>query len=332
MLADETDAAIRTGREGLEMAERLGLTELVPAALVNIGCARGNSGDLEGGIADLERGIEIAKATNNPELARAYHNRGVMDTNLDRIWEWELLAKEAADRLGHGPVGRFVEGQMLLHAFDRGAWDDFLVRAEESLLTYEAGAPSYNEVWVRDNLSYLHLARGDDDRAIAEAARSLALAREVKDPQALQPALSGNVRTELALGRIEIARSSALELMALLERGVTSFGLLRLSLNADVLDIRDGMSRIVSTLPDRPYVRAPTAVLAGDYVSAAGLYADDGWRVDEAEVRLRAAESLVAQGRRAEGDAQLQLALAFYRSVRATRFIREAEALLAATA
>jgi hypothetical protein len=120
--------------------------------------------------------------------------------------------------------------------------------------------------------------------------------------------------------------------MALLERGVTTFGLLRLSLNADVLDIRDGMSRIVSTLPDRPYVRAPAAVLAGDYVGAAGLYADDGWRVDEAEVRLRAAESLVAQGRRAEGDVQLQLALAFYRSVRATRFIREAEALLAATA
>ena len=49
-------------------------------------------------------------------------------------------------------------------------------------------------------------------------------------------------------------------------------------------------------------------------------------------MRLRAAESLVAQGRRAEADVQLQKALAFYRSVGATRFIREGEALLAATA
>ena len=332
MLADEIDEAIRAGREGLEISERLGLTELVPAALVNIGCARGNAGDLEGGIADLERAIEIAKATNNPELARAYHNRGAMETNLDRIWEWELLAKEAADRLGHGPVGRFVEGQMLLHAFDRGDWDEFVVLAEEFLVTCKAGAPSYNEVWVRENMAYLCLARSEDDRAIAEAARSLALAREVKDPQALQPALSGNVRTELALGRVERARTFARELMGLLERGVTTFGLLRLSLAADALDIRDELSRIVATLPDQPYVRMPSAALAGDFVGAADMCAEDGWRVDEAELRLRAAESLVAQGRRAEADVQLQEALAFYRSVRARRFVRDGEALLAATA
>jgi class 3 adenylate cyclase/tetratricopeptide (TPR) repeat protein len=332
MLADETGEAIRTGREGLEMAERLGLTELIPAALVNIGSARGNAGDLAGGCADLDRAIEIAKATNNPELARAYHNRGVMESNLDRIWEWELLAKDAADRLGHGPVASFVEAQMLLHAFDRGAWDEFLVHAEESLVAYEDGAPSYNEVWVREDLSYLCLARGDDDRAIAEAARSLTLAREIKDPQSLQPALSGNVRTELALGSVESAGTFARELMALLERGVTTFGLLRLSLAADVLDIRRELSRIVTTLPDQPYVRVPAAALAGDFVGAAEMCAEDGWRVDEAELRLRAAESLVAQVRNAEADVQLQQALAFYRSVGATRFIHEGDALLAETA
>ncbi len=49
-------------------------------------------------------------------------------------------------------------------------------------------------------------------------------------------------------------------------------------------------------------------------------------------MRLRAAERLVADGRRAEADVQLQKALAFYRSVGATRYIREGEALLAATA
>jgi hypothetical protein len=55
-------------------------------------------------------------------------------------------------------------------------------------------------------------------------------------------------------------------------------------------------------------------------------------RLDEAEARLRAAEQLLAEGRRAAADEQLRLAIAFWRSVGATLFIREAEQLLAATA
>ena len=52
----------------------------------------------------------------------------------------------------------------------------------------------------------------------------------------------------------------------------------------------------------------------------------------EACCRLCAAEAYVAQGRRAEADEQLRPALAFYRSVGATRYVREGEALLAASA
>jgi len=42
--------------------------------------------------------------------------------------------------------------------------------------------------------------------------------------------------------------------------------------------------------------------------------------------------TLVEEGRRAEADEHLRRALAFYRSVRATRYIREGETLLAASA
>ena len=44
----------------------------------------------------------------------------------------------------------------------------------------------------------------------------------------------------------------------------------------------------------------------------------------EAIARLRARAQLVAEGRRAEADEQLQRALAFYRSVGATRYVRQA--------
>jgi predicted negative regulator of RcsB-dependent stress response len=62
------------------------------------------------------------------------------------------------------------------------------------------------------------------------------------------------------------------------------------------------------------------------------MYAEMGTRANEAFTRLRAAAQLVDAGRRAQADEQLQRALAFYRSVGATRYIREGEALLAATA
>ena len=53
-------------------------------------------------------------------------------------------------------------------------------------------------------------------------------------------------------------------------------------------------------------------------------------RPHEAYTRLRAAETLIADNRRTEADEQLEKALAFFRSVGATRYVREAEALLSA--
>jgi hypothetical protein len=57
-----------------------------------------------------------------------------------------------------------------------------------------------------------------------------------------------------------------------------------------------------------------------------------GARPYEAFARLRAAEQLVDERRRAEADEQLHRALAFWRSVGGARYIREGEALLAASA
>jgi hypothetical protein len=71
-------------------------------------------------------------------------------------------------------------------------------------------------------------------------------------------------------------------------------------------------------------------VVADDPVGAAEVYRQMGAGTYEAQARLRAAKQLVAAGRRADADEQLQRALAFYRSVGATRYIREGEALLAA--
>ena len=67
-------------------------------------------------------------------------------------------------------------------------------------------------------------------------------------------------------------------------------------------------------------------------MEAADILAEIGALSDEAFARLRAAEALVDTGQRADADAQLRQALAFYRSVGATAYVREGEGLLAASA
>ena len=77
---------------------------------------------------------------------------------------------------------------------------------------------------------------------------------------------------------------------------------------------------------------ATRAYARGEFVIAADALAEIGTKPDEAEARLRAAERLVAEGRRAEADEQAHAALAFYRTVGAAHYVRECEALLAESA
>ena len=65
---------------------------------------------------------------------------------------------------------------------------------------------------------------------------------------------------------------------------------------------------------------------------AAGIFRKMGAAANEARCRLWLAEELIRQHRRPEADVELQRALAFYRSVAATRYIREGEVMLAASA
>jgi hypothetical protein len=83
---------------------------------------------------------------------------------------------------------------------------------------------------------------------------------------------------------------------------------------------------------ESPWARAAMAFTAGDLRQAADICGEMGAVTDEARDRLWLAEALINENRRSQADIELQLALAFYRSVGATRYIREAEALLLASA
>jgi hypothetical protein len=81
-----------------------------------------------------------------------------------------------------------------------------------------------------------------------------------------------------------------------------------------------------------PWLEAAAALVAGRPARAAEIYAQMGARPHEAFARLCAAEQLIAGNHRAEGDAELQRALDFFRGVRARVFVARGEALLASSA
>jgi len=333
-LAADYQEAVRVGGEALEMAEQLGLEDVIPQVLNTIGTARASSGD-PSGIADLERSIETGLATNNPDTARAYNNLASTLTwygELGRASELWSEGKAVAERLGNATVGRFIASQLFWVDHTDGRWDAALAAADEFIAECEAGSPHYNHGSAYAIRASILLARDDVEQALAAAERSLELAREVKDPQAVHPALALMLKVDLELGRTENARKVAAELMSSLERTEGDEGLMQLALAAHELGIADEVSSLVARAADRRWTQIIALVADGRLEQAAEQLSEIGDRSTEAEVRLLAAAELAADGRRAEADEQLRKALAFYRSVGATRYVRAGEALLAKSA
>ena len=176
----------------------------------------------------------------------------------------------------------------------------------------------------------VRLARGDRSGALADWDRTLELAREVKDPQRMLPALLQNALGYALLGRDDEARALALE-AADLARGHPELGeyMGQIAGPARRLGLREELRPIAAQGHQSPWQKAAVAALSGDFVKAADIFADGGAIAIEAGERFWAAHELLEAGRRAEAEEQLEKALAFYRTVGATFFIEQGEALLA---
>jgi class 3 adenylate cyclase len=342
MMAGHYEDGIRVGREGLQIAEKLGLDDLRAHALNSIGISRTTLGDAEG-IADLESAIAIALENNLPDQgARAYGNLAEMMSNylgdLSRAFELRAEGRRLAEKFGLAGYNRFLRGELVIECYWTGRWDDALELADELLSEAEADSPNYMDSQCLLARARIRLARGEPV-AFEDAEKALETARRVRDPQALYPVLAFRARAELAAGRLDEASALADELVsswanrpeAMLDSHLQSFVDAAEALRA----LGRGSELIAVAAEARqqtPWIAAATAFVSGDFQGAADIYREAGSLPDEAFARLRAAEALIAEGRRSEGDEELQRALAFYRSVGATAYIREGEALLARTA
>jgi tetratricopeptide (TPR) repeat protein len=341
MLADHNEKAIEVGREALGMAERLGLDDLRAHALNNIGCARAFMGD-RNGMADLEQSIAIASRTNSVhDLIRGHNNLSTLYLaygELERAYADREKTREIAEHFGHQGFVRFIDGgPRIVHPYLVGRWDQALDRANAFLVEVESGSPHYHAAYAYVTRGLIRLGRADSSGARNDAERAVELARAVGDPQLFQPTTVRAALLFFLLGDAERAAEALAEaLVGLSELNQMGFA----SVESHVLawlGVTLGREPEVVAILDRevldtPWTQAARAILEGNVSGAADLLGEIGAVTPEAFYRLRRAEQLVTEGRRAEADEQLHRALAFYHSVGATQHLREGEALLAASA
>ena len=337
-LADEPERAIEVAGQALALADELTLDDVRARSLRTIGWLRATRGDAAG-FADLEKSIEISRASNSPEFAVAYVNLAgshIIVGDLRRAFEVLVEARRAAARFGrvHGSVW-LMETSRVVEDYWCGRWDDAVGRAER--LFGERAALAYLEGWVRIVRGQMRLARGDAAGALEDSAQALETARAAKDTQVLYPALAFRGRALAAAEHAHEAGGPIGELLSRLTGEEWSMGDFWLDLAfalhdlGRLEDLRAAVDRVKNPTRSR-WVGVADAIARGELERAANRCADIGTLPDEAYVRLVAAKALADAGRHEDAEDQLERALSFHRSVGADAYVREAEQVAAALA
>jgi predicted ATPase/class 3 adenylate cyclase len=337
-MSGESGEAILLGRDALAMAEQLGLDELRAHALLNIGAARMSSGDA-GAIEDVNRALAIAMEANVPmAIFRAQQNLGTLLALRGHLERGIAVMQDAvavASRFGLVGESRWCRGDLPASQYVLGRWDEALAGADAFIAEVEAGSPHYLASYCYATRAQIRPGRDDVRGALADTERALELARLNKDPSDLLGTLATSAHVLRECGDAARAGLLAGECLAALQAGTDAgFNLDCLHVLAWTLSPLGRGQELIDALPtiDTPWVRAAQAFAVRDLRRAADICHEMGAATEEARDRLWLAQELIEQSRRPEADVELQRALAFYRSVGATRYIREAEGLLAASA
>jgi tetratricopeptide (TPR) repeat protein len=300
--------------------------------LTSVGNVRASLGDAEG-IGLVEEAVRTARELNSPLLARCLNNLSVAYGLYGRTREAHeaiVAASAAGERFGLGPMLRFSRANLSGSLYAAGRWDEALREAQALLDEAQATGLHAIERMTLGTRALIRLWRGDAAGADADTSRALELAREAEEPQAVLPALFGRTTFLSASARLGEARPLAQELLArgaksqLPYPGGADFWYVARCTSAD-----EALASLVGRNTWRtPWLDAIEELLHGVPDRSVELYRKLEAPNDEAFARLRAAEGHLAAGRRAEADSHLEAALTFYRSVGATFYIQQADALL----
>ncbi len=291
------------------------------------------------GVADIERGIEIASAAGSlGVLSVAYNSLAVarqMLGELDAGYDARLAGARVAGKFGSARELRWFDGVLSDHHYRKGEWDEALRLADGFLAEVDAGASHYLTWQVAAIRAEIRVARGDTGGAIADVERALEGGRAVGDPQAVYFVLPACAHVFALASELERALPLGGEYLDALRRGDDfQFAVINLPTFAAAARRLGLADELGAALEGRAATRWTDAVgtyTRGEFARAADILDRIGARPEAAEARLRAGEQHAAAGRAAEAEEQLQRALVFYRSVGAASCLGESEALLSAS-
>ncbi|HEY3522311.1 MAG TPA: AAA family ATPase [Candidatus Limnocylindrales bacterium] len=335
VIGGDNDAGLPIALEALELARQLGLREFEAHALNSLGMARRAVGESDG-YEEMRESIAIYESIKSFDASAAWNNLSTfldVDGRLREAREAEREAASAARRFGGGPWFVWERYGAVETHYAAGEWDAAVAMADALIAETDAGTEHYLTTTPLGTRAWIALARDDIAGALEDSERAVALARRAGDPQSVVPALAGRLVTLVEAGRTAEANEILNELLPLQRAGRLVF-----RAPAIVVSASERLGRlddILANFRDTRRTRwreAAERVAADDWPGAAAIYELIESPTDVAIAHLRAGEQLVRAGRRREADVHLAAALAFWRSVGATRYIAAAEGLLAATA
>jgi class 3 adenylate cyclase/tetratricopeptide (TPR) repeat protein len=310
----------RHAKEALTIAEELGLEELRASVLIAVGTATA----LQPGAAEaLEQAVTVADAIDSPESIRARVNLAAevqAQGDLHRGFELQARARSDAERFGVGDFIQHLRTELVWEWYWRGRWDESSHEAGAVLAGVEAVYQNpVSRIFSPHVRARIRLARDDVAGAVVDSEEAMQVARRWPTWGNLGSVIAGRSRVQLSAGRSDEADALLSEAI---ETGLNVYGLPDVAVGLVLLGRADDFAAIADRWPGpSAWLDAAGALTAGDYVRAADIYAEMGSLPDEADARLRSGI-----------EAEVLRALEFYRSVGATRYIRDGEALLAASA
>jgi DNA-binding CsgD family transcriptional regulator len=209
MLADEYAPAVLWGSRAIELAEKLGATEILVHALNNVGTAELLAHNEEGRI-KLEESLRLALANNLHEhTCRAYTN---LADSMVRARNYPGALRWFAEGIAHAIEHELDFCKLYLLAerartyFEQGDWDRAADDAGFVLESYRV--PAITRIAALAVLGHVRVRRGDPDAVrLLNEARELAF--ETGELQRIAPVVSAQAELAWLRGDSEQAASEA---------------------------------------------------------------------------------------------------------------------------
>jgi class 3 adenylate cyclase/tetratricopeptide (TPR) repeat protein len=327
--ASEHAESARIAENALALAESLGLDEVRASALWILGAAKLELGEDESGFAELEESIRVARSIGSLEAIRANTTLAHQLRHRGQFTRSVVFFEEAlrlSEQYGSTPQRRMLAGMLPQQRFRQGRWNE-AVEAANAFLD-EVHGVHYHTWHALQTRGLIRLSRGDET-GIEDAEASIEAARSAVDASVLSSALGVYGRMLVLVGRTDEARQALDESLAIFDslEGRSGFDLPYLVITA--FELGENGSRVLTPMRHRRWAEAARWYFAREFGRAAEAYREIGTLTDEAEARFRSGLMLLEEGKRPEGAADMERALAFYRGVGAAYYVRRGEEAMA---